>query len=137
MKRVLVLFLFVTCFVKAEVSLPSILASDMVLQQNSEVNLWGWANPTERISVTASWDQQNVNSIGAPDGTWKVSLKTPAASGPYIIKIQGSNFISLNNILVGEVWICSGQSNMALTAAGGAKDALAELPSVEPEYKTL
>jgi sialate O-acetylesterase len=113
----------------ADVSLPTILASDMVLQQNTKVTIWGWANPTENVSVTASWDSRIIRTTCADNATWKVTLQTPASGGPYNIVIQANNQITLANILIGEVWICSGQSNMELNAAGGVKDARAELPT--------
>lgn len=113
---------------RAEVVLPSILASDMVLQQETDVAIWGWANPPEKITVTASWDEHPVSVTCAEDATWKVRLRTPKASGPYTIIIKGSNTLVLHNILIGEVWLCSGQSNMGLNAAGGVKDAQDDLP---------
>ncbi|QDK77890.1 sialate O-acetylesterase [Spirosoma sp. KCTC 42546] len=112
----------------AEVVLPSILASDMVLQQETDVAIWGWATPTEKIMVIASWDSHPISVTCAEDATWKVRLRTPKAGGPYALTIKGSNTLLLSNILIGEVWLCSGQSNMGLSAAGGVKDALAELP---------
>ncbi|WP_421829819.1 sialate O-acetylesterase [Larkinella sp.] len=129
MKTALLLWLLLFSRVQAEVVLPSILASDMVLQQETDVAIWGWANPTEKITVTASWDTRPVSVTGAADATWKIRLRTPKSGGPYAITIKGNNTVLLTNILIGEVWLCSGQSNMALTAAGGVKDAQAELPT--------
>ncbi|MFC5412972.1 sialate O-acetylesterase [Larkinella bovis] len=129
MKTVLAVWLLLGTVARAEVTLPAILASDMVLQQQTEVVIWGWANPTEKISVTASWDNRLVETVGAPDATWQVRLRTPKSGGPYSLTIKGSNTITLTNLLIGEVWVCAGQSNMELNAAGGAKDARAELPT--------
>lgn len=127
--KIAALFLALLAFPAwAEVVLPSILASDMVLQQETDVAIWGWATPTEKITVMASWDSRLVNVTCVEDATWKVRLRTPKAGGPYTLTIKGSNTLVLTNILVGEVWLCSGQSNMGLSAAGGVKDAQAELP---------
>lgn len=99
----------------ADVRLPAILSDNMVLQRNSETAVWGWADPEETITITHTW-QPNVQVSqtvkAGPDGTWKVMLKTPEAGGPYTLTIEGKNKITLQNILIGEVWLCSGQSNM-------------------------
>ncbi|GAB3985493.1 sialate O-acetylesterase [Spirosoma daeguense] len=127
MKYLLLVWLLWSVTSRAEVVLPSILASDMVLQKETDVALWGWANPTEKITITASWNATPISVTCAEDATWKIQLRTPKAGGPYTISIKGSNTLLLNNILIGEVWLCSGQSNMGLNAAGGVKDARAEL----------
>lgn len=128
MKTVLACWLLLMSVAQAEVVLPAILASDMVLQQRTDVAIWGWANPTEKITVTASWDNRAVEVVGAADATWQVRLRTPKSGGPYTLTITGNNTVLLTNILIGEVWLCSGQSNMELSAGGGVKDARAELP---------
>ncbi|GAB3275070.1 sialate O-acetylesterase [Larkinella harenae] len=128
MKKILfLLFCSVTAY--ANVSLPAVLNSNMVLQQQTELTLWGWADPTEKVTVSASWTSQPVSTTCADDAVWKVSLRTPKAGGPYTITINGHNKIELTNILIGEVWLCSGQSNMEMSAGWGAKDAQAELPT--------
>ncbi|WP_234734468.1 sialate O-acetylesterase [Tellurirhabdus bombi] len=129
MKRILFFLLLLAPEAWANVSLPAILGSDMVLQQQSQVTIWGWANPTERITVTASWGGQPISVTCSDQATWKVVLQTPKAGGPYDITIAADNKIVLKNILIGEVWVCSGQSNMEMTAGGGVKDAQAELPT--------
>ncbi|GAB3337444.1 sialate O-acetylesterase [Larkinella ripae] len=128
MKKILFLLLWsATAF--ANISLPAILNSNMVLQQQTELAIWGWADPTEKITVSASWTSAPLSTTCADNATWKVSLRTPQAGGPYTITIRGHNQVELTNILIGEVWLCSGQSNMEMTAAGGAKDVRAELPT--------
>lgn len=122
------LLLLVAARSRADVYLPAILSSDMVLQQQTDITLWGWANPTEQITITAGWDNKPVSTTCAENATWRVTLHTPAAGGPYKITIKGYNTIVLANVLVGEVWLCSGQSNMEMSGYG-AKDARAELPS--------
>jgi sialate O-acetylesterase len=101
---------------QANVTLPAIFSDNMVLQQQSEVTIWGWAKPSEKVIVTCSWDNSEVSTQGNKYAQWLVTVKTPTAGGPYSIKIQGNNTILLNDVLIGEVWICSGQSNMEWTA---------------------
>lgn len=93
-----------------EVRLPYILSDNMVLQRRLPVNVWGWARPGERVSVT--FNNQKVSAKAAKDGTWKVQLAPLAAGGPFEMTINGKNAITLKNILVGDVWVCGGQSNM-------------------------
>jgi sialate O-acetylesterase len=97
-------------FVSAQVELPAVISDNMVLQQQFEAPIWGWAKPGEKISVTASWDQKEVTTTADKDGKWMVKLETSKATTiPQTITI---NETVLKNILIGEVWICSGQSNM-------------------------
>jgi sialate O-acetylesterase len=118
-----------TLFSKANVRLPNVLSSNMVLQQRSQVNLWGWCEPGEKIAITASWNQQKDSVKGTRDGNWRLTVSTPAAGGPYTISIKGQNSIVLDNILIGEVWVCSGQSNMEMCEGWGLPDVRAELPT--------
>lgn len=111
------------------IRLPAIISSNMVLQQRDSVKIWGWADPYEKITVTSSWDQQTYEATGSRDACWEVKIATPAAGGPYAITLKGHNTIVLNNVLIGEVWICSGQSNMEMNAQRGLRDAQAELPA--------
>ena len=116
-------------YIRAEVRLPSVLSSNMVLQQRGRVNLWGWCEPGEKIVVTVGWDGQVDSAKGDRDGRWKLPVATPSAGGPYTITIKGWNTIVLENILIGEVWVCSGQSNMEMCETWGLPDVRAELPS--------
>ncbi|RRB07209.1 sialate O-acetylesterase [Larkinella rosea] len=127
MKKLL-FFLLVSASAWANVSLPSILNSNMVLQQQTEITIWGWADPTEKVTVTAGWPSEPVSVTCSDNAIWKVSLRTPNAGGPYAITIVGRNKVELTNILIGEVWLCSGQSNMEMSGYS-AKDARAELPT--------
>jgi sialate O-acetylesterase len=92
------------------------MSSNMVLQQNSKATLWGWSDPSERFTISCSW-KATVDSVQAPNsGKWKAKISTPVAGGPYTITIKSrANTIVLENILIGEVWICSGQSNMEMS----------------------
>ncbi|SFG81850.1 sialate O-acetylesterase [Pedobacter insulae] len=96
----------------AQIKLPAIIADEMVLQQKTKVNLWGWAIAGESVSILASWDHQILRTIADINGNWTIPLHTPKAGGPYTLTITGKNKIVINNVLLGEVWLCSGQSNM-------------------------
>ena len=96
--------------VSADVKLPSVINENMVLQQGMKVPVWGWADPGEKVSVEFAGSFYTVSADA--NGAWKVNLKSMKAGGPYEMKITGKNKITLGNILIGEVWICSGQSNM-------------------------
>jgi len=93
----------------AAIKLPAVIDSNMVLQQGKAVQLWGWADPGEEIEVHCSWRAKNLQGKADKDGKWRVSVDSPAAGGPYTISINDKK---LDNILCGEVWVCSGQSNM-------------------------
>src|SRR5215468_7912808 len=109
-----VLFLLVFALVgaisaRADVKLPALISDGMVLQQGIAVPLWGWADEGE--SVTVQFQGQKVTAR-AKDGKWVVRLKQLKAGGPFTLTVSGKNKIELKNVLVGEVWICGGQSNM-------------------------
>ena len=106
----------------ANVSLPNIFGDNMVLQRNSEVRIWGWANPKEEIKLISSWNNQEYKVTADNQAQWELQIKTPEAGGPFTISIKGYNEIVLKNILIGEVWLCSGQSNMEMSASWGIDD---------------
>lgn len=100
----------------ADVRLPAIFADGMVLQQRSSVTVWGWADPGEKVSVKGSWQWLfGASTTADADGNWQLRINTPRAGGPHTLSIKGSSEIILNDILIGEVWLCSGQSNMEWT----------------------
>lgn len=115
----------------AEVRLPALIASNMVLQQQSNAHLWGWANPTDKVYVTTSWNNRKDSAVATRDAKWSIAIPTPVAGGPYTITIQAGNTIELQNIMIGEVWVCSGQSNMEMSASWGP-DALPEINAELP-----
>jgi sialate O-acetylesterase len=104
------LLFFLNLSVSGEVRLPYVLSDNMVLQRGLPVNIWGWANPGEKVLVV--FNNQKISAKAAKDGAWKVQLAPLAAGGPFEMTIQGKNVITLKNILVGDVWVCGGQSNM-------------------------
>ena len=105
-----------------QVKLPAIISDRMVLQQKSSVPLWGKAKPGSKIRVKPSWQKQVVITTALTDSSWKVKVNTPSAGGPYSIKISDGSPIKINNILIGEVWLCSGQSNMTMPVKGFPND---------------
>jgi len=111
----------------AKVNLPSILGSHMVLQQKSELNLWGWCAPAEKISIKTSWDTVRYVTKGTSGAKWSIKIKTPPAGGPYTITINDN--IVLDDVMVGEVWVCSGQSNMEWSGDQKLKQSLDEAPN--------
>ena len=101
----------------AEVTLPSLMGDGMVLQRNSQVNLWGSATGST-VKVETSWDGRKYSVKSDSDGSWRVQVSTPDAGGPYRITFNDGQKIVLDNVLIGEVWICSGQSNMEMPVGG-------------------
>ena len=103
----------------AEIKLPAIFGDNMVLQQQSEAALWGWAKPNSSVRVTTSWNRKNYSAKSNGEGYWKLKVNTPAAGyTPYTITISDGKAVTLQNILIGEVWVCSGQSNMEMPMKG-------------------
>ncbi|HEX6878916.1 MAG TPA: sialate O-acetylesterase [Terriglobales bacterium] len=113
MKRVFILLLFIlfcASVLTAEVRLPAVLADHMVFQRNQPVHIWGWADPGETVTVT--FRQESVSTTADHFGHWSAFLKPGAAGGPFDLQVRGTNSIRLTDILVGDVWLASGQSNM-------------------------
>lgn len=102
----------------AQVKLASIFTDDMVLQQQAKVPVWGWSSPNKSVSVQTSWNHKSYTSKADQNGKWKVFVETPKAGGPYELKISDCKAITLKNILIGEVWILGGQSNMEMPMKG-------------------
>ncbi len=106
-------FLFAINFsVKADIKLPQLISSHMVLQRNTELKIWGWADAGEKISL--SFNGKRATTSANQAGKWLITLPAMKAGGPFNMIIKGINVITLNDILIGDVWFCSGQSNMAL-----------------------
>jgi sialate O-acetylesterase len=128
-KCLLLLLLLTGKGVFANVRLPAVLSDNMVLQQRSHTKLWGWCDPGEKILILPSWNSERDSVKGTRDGRWEIVLATPAAGGPYTIEIGGRNTIVLKNVLIGEVWVLSGQSNMEMCETWGLPDVQEELPT--------
>ena len=104
--------------VDARIVLSGLIADNMVLQQNSEVALWGTCEPRAEVAVTPSWNGSTVTVKSDQNGEWKVYVKTPRAGGPYSITFSDGEEIVIDNVLIGEVWLCMGQSNMVMPMKG-------------------
>jgi len=98
--------------VLAEVKLPAVIGDNMVLQQGRKVPIWGWADPGEEVMVSVSWRGMSWAVTTDANGKWIFKMDSPEAGGPYEMTITGKNVVQIKNIMVGEVWVCSGQSNM-------------------------
>jgi sialate O-acetylesterase len=129
MRLIYFLFFFLLQSISySQLRLPSVIGSGMVMQQNDSVNLWGWANPGEKVTVTENWDNQKAEITVSGNGRWKLKIKTPNAGGPYTISVKGwGQPIQLTDVMIGEVWVCSGQSNMEWSYYNGAKHIKEEL----------
>jgi sialate O-acetylesterase len=113
------IFLFSLPFsTAARVQLPAFFSDGMVLQQRTDASLWGWAKPGSTVKITTSWNKKIYNIQASEKGKWKVKVATPVASGPYSMIISDGDPVIIKDILIGEVWICSGQSNMEMPLKG-------------------
>ncbi len=102
----------------AEVKLPAIFSDNMVLQQKSEVAFWGTAAKNGTVRVTTSWNNKSYSVRTGNDGKWKLKVSTPSAGGPFEVSFTDGTALKLRNVLIGEVWVCSGQSNMEMPVKG-------------------
>ncbi|GBU08760.1 hypothetical protein AwDysgo_20910 [Bacteroidales bacterium] len=111
-------FFITTCSLDAKVKLATIFSDNMVLQQQSKNKIWGQANANTTIYLTASWDNKKHSAKSDSKGYFSIEIITPDAGGPYTMEISDGEKLNLNNILIGEVWLCSGQSNMEMPLKG-------------------
>ncbi|MFN8240750.1 MAG: sialate O-acetylesterase [Bacteroidales bacterium] len=120
LQSTLVLALAILCspIVSGEIKLPSIFGDNMVLQQQTNVAIWGKATPGANVTVKTSWNGSSVSSRAGADGAWKLKVATPVAGGPYTVSIGDGKTVTLKNVMIGEVWVCSGQSNMEMPMKG-------------------
>ena len=112
MKRISLLFMLVgvTITATAQVRLPRLVRDSMVLQRDAAINIWGWAEKNEKVTV--KFNGKSFKTTTGAAGKWSIQLSPMKAGGPYTMDIIASNKITLSDILVGDVWICSGQSNL-------------------------
>lgn len=99
-------------FLQANVKLPVLVSDGMVLQRDTKIIIWGWASPGEKVLV--KFNKKSVSTTTDSEGNWKIELPPMKAGGPYTMEVKGNNTININNILLGDVWFCSGQSNMVI-----------------------
>lgn len=117
----------------------SIFTDHMVLQREASVPVWGWAEPGTKVTAVPSWDKKKYTATAASDGRWEMKVATPAAGGPYTLNLSAGKKerILLQDVMIGEVWLCSGQSNMALSMIGGTSQGVVgafEQIAEAPEY---
>ncbi len=128
----LLVLLSASIVARAEVRLPAILSDNMVLQQQTKVRIWGTANPGERVTVTLQ--KESSHAVADKQGHWETWLNTGKAGGPFELTVNGDNLLTIKNVLIGEVWLCSGQSNMEwplINTFGGAETvAQAKYPEI-------
>jgi len=123
---------------RADVSLPHVIGDNMVLQRDKPIKVWGWAAPGEEVSVQGSWqDSGSAATTADAKGAWKTSLPAAKAGGPYTLTVKGENTITLSNVLIGDVWLCSGQSNMAFALKGAEGGEEAAKEADHPEMRLL
>jgi sialate O-acetylesterase len=106
------LFALVVSTGLSEVRLPRLVSDGMVLQRDANVRIWGWAAPEEAVSV--GFCERRYDAVADRNGRWEVDLSHLKPGGPFVMRIDGSNSIAINDIVVGDVWVCSGQSNMQM-----------------------
>ena len=107
--------------INAKVKLPAIFSNNMVLQQQSAVPFWGDGTPGKKVKITSSWNKKTIETTANSNGKWKTTVPTPAYGGPFSIEISDGTKLTLENVMIGEVWLCSGQSNMEMPLAGWGK----------------
>ncbi|WP_139957432.1 sialate O-acetylesterase [Flavicella sediminum] len=109
--------LFFSSVLMAQTKLVSLFNDHMVLQQNTNVSIWGTDKPKTKISIHTTWGE-TISVSTNKNGNWKATLKTTTAGGPYEVKVTGTSEVILKDVLLGEVWLCSGQSNMEISLKG-------------------
>lgn len=114
----LVFFLHTLCY--SRLVLPAVISDGMILQQNSNVSIWGKSNPKQGVSIVVGWSSKKYQTVANENGLWAIKIETPIASfSEYSIKIlSGKETKDIDNVLIGEVWLCGGQSNMEMKMKG-------------------
>ena len=136
-KRLLVAVGFaVASMAMADVTPSHMFIDHMVIQRDTAAPVWGKAAVGEQVTVTGSWAPTvSVSATADADGKWRVDLQTPPAGGPYTLTIEGNNTITITDVLSGDVWLCSGQSNMALTLEASENSAAAIAAANHPNLR--
>lgn len=116
---VLIVFVISSATLYGEVKLPAIFSDNMVLQQKTEVAVWGTSAKNATVKVTTSWNSKSYSTRAGNEGKWKLKVSTPSAGGPYEVTVSGDGkTLKFKNVMIGEVWVCSGQSNMEMPVKG-------------------
>ena len=132
-------------FLIATLVLSHLFTDHAVLQQQTEAPVWGWGEPGKTVVVSGSWSKEKVKTTVQADGSWRVSLPTGAAGTGYTLTVKsGKETLTVQDIALGEVWICSGQSNMEMPVSGfgfqgveGSMDAIMEAPETASEVRVF
>lgn len=111
-KLVSILLLLIPVTLFGQIRLPKLIGDGMVLQREAEVKIWGWAARSEEVSV--KFNDKVYEAVADEAGKWEIVLTDLPTGGPYTMQLEASNTIIIKDILVGDVWVCSGQSNMEL-----------------------
>jgi sialate O-acetylesterase len=119
---IFMLVLALTTPLTAAITLPSIFADNMVIQRETNTKLWGQADPEKRVTVVTSWNLRRYSTTSDSEGRWEVIINTPKAGGPHTIVISDGRPMTLSNVMSGDVWLCSGQSNMEMKMEGGRRE---------------
>ncbi len=123
-KIIFILGISLNSFAQIPFRLPAIISNHAVLQQSSEIKLWGWGPGSLKVAIVCSWSPKDtISALIGGDCTWEAKVKTPKAGGSYSIEFRCNNKVTkVEDILIGEVWLCSGQSNMELPTKVGILD---------------
>jgi sialate O-acetylesterase len=124
-----------TCIASAEIRLPGMLSDHAVLQRNAPIHIWGWADPDEKLTV--HFHDQTVSTAATKFGEWSLWLMPEQAGGPYVLTVDGSSKITVSDLLVGDVWFASGQSNMEIPLKGFPSSAVIKNAKEEIAHANL
>ena len=125
--------------------LPHVFTDHAVMQRESSVPVWGWGEPGKTVSVGNTWNFKTIRTTVAKDGTWRVEIPTGKAGGPYTVNVNcGKETLVIDDVMLGEVWICSGQSNMDMPVGGygfqrieGSRDAILDSPETASSIRVF
>jgi len=136
MIRKIILSLLFTTAIFTQIRLPKLISDGMILQRDTELKIWGWASAGENVSIY--FNEATFKTIADQNGNWQIILPKQKAGGPYSMKIAGKNTIEINDILFGDVWLCSGQSNMETTMSRVSPLYSKEIPEINnPQIRTF
>ena len=126
-----------TGVLQAKVVLPSVFTDNMVLQQKTDITFYGDATKNKQLIVKTGWNGKEYHTEADGQGKWSLKIPTPAAGGPYEITFSDGKKLQLKNVMIGEVWFCSGQSNMEMPVAGWGKVMNYEQEIAEAAYPAI
>jgi sialate O-acetylesterase len=129
---------------RAEIRMPSLFSDNMILQQRADASVWGWAKESTTVKLVTSWDNRQYVTTADQSGKWRLKVTTPSAGGPYEIKISDGTDYVIRDVLIGELWLCSGQSNMEMPMKGysgqpvlGSNDAILKSKNENIRFITI